>query len=211
MEIEEFEIDAMELDNYSDPTENNIQLTIDSAKYVRTHSPNTSFQEIEPTNSIKQNRIMNILNTSPHKKYFPKSSIDYGRRYQNAAIQLDKNVQKVRPMQEKPPKRDAVLVESFTSLNISVPVITNKRVVKLPQFKRTEALRQDVYDVRKDDSTTIHSEDFTLEDNANVDDDYIYPVQSSTRKVQVKNIPAPKISPESDRKRFIQTRSNKTG
>ena len=328
VEIEDFEIDAMEFENFTDPTENNIQLTIHPTKYFildsagktvrnipeleklvieihdesrkkktfldnvyaryknrtkinddattkgddeslisfetyntdfcnnsmieqvknRNLSINTSFQEIDPT-TIKQNRIMNIFNTSPHKQDFANtdkyesedlySSIDYGRRHENAVFQLEKNVQKVRPMQEKPPKRDALLVEPFISSNISVPVFTNKRVVKLPQLTRTEALRQDVFNVREDDGPIVpyksfisqerekkkqllkissaqeeiipDSEDFTLEDDINVDDDYIYPVQkqSSTKKVQVKKLPAPRISAKPARKRSNQTRSKK--
>ncbi|CAO1347653.1 unnamed protein product [Diamesa serratosioi] len=251
VEIEDFEIDAMEFDDISDPMEKNIQLTIHPEKYFildsagktvhnipeleklvieicddsgmnkcfrenvyaryknrtkihddattkgddesllsfstyntdfcnssmieqvknRNLSINTSFQEKEPT-SFKQNRILNIFNSLPQKKDLAKSdisddcyvmsqkndkksedlysSIDYGRRLENVAYQLEKNVQKVRPMPEKPPKRSTQHVEPFILINNSIPVVANKRPVKLPQLPRTEAIIKDVYDLHDD-------------------------------------------------------------
>ena len=331
VEIEDFEIDAMEFDDLTDPSEKNIQLSIHPIKYfildsagktlnnipeleklvieindkssikknfrekvyahyrnrtknhddattkrddeslmsfatyntdfcnssmieqvkTRNLSIKPSLQEVEPSSTFNQNRIINIFNSSPQKlessksqsEIFPSlsqkqhkqsedlySSIDYGRRHENAVYQLEKVVQKVRPMQEIPPKRNSIHIEPFQTTNTPVPIIHKKRAVKLPQMKRAEALRQDVYDVIDDggelpvipyssfisqerekrkqmmqnlDEIVPDSEDFTLEDNLNaVEDCTLKEVKTSTlKKVPVKKVSQPK--------RTIQTRSKK--
>ncbi|CAO1361997.1 unnamed protein product [Diamesa hyperborea] len=250
VEIEDFEIDTMEFDDFTDPTEKNIQLSIHPIKYFildsagktvhnipeleklvieindenskkknfrenlyanyknrtknhddatatrddeslmsfatyntdfcnnsmieqvknRNLSINASLQEIEPAST--QDRIINIFNSSPQKLDISKtpsdiflthsqkqhkqseelySSIDYGRRHEQAVYQIEKAVQKVRPMQEIPPNNNNIQIEQFQPTVTSVPIVHNKRAVKLPQMKRTEALRQDVYEVIDDD------------------------------------------------------------
>ncbi|CAO1304614.1 unnamed protein product [Diamesa serratosioi] len=329
VEIEDFEIEAMEFDDISDPTEKNIQLTIHPAKYFildsagknvhnipeleklvieicdetgmnkcfreniyaryknrtkihddaitkgddesllsfatyntdfcnssmieqvknRNLSINTSFQEKEPT-SYKPTRILNIIQqdlaksnvsdvcsvmTQKHNKKSEElySSIDYGRRLENEAFQLEKNVQKVRPMSEKPPKRSTQQVEPFILINTSIPVVDNKKPVKLPKLPRTEALIIDVYDSLDDggdspivpyksfisqerekknrlldissamEEKVLDTEDFTLDSIEN--ENYIrsVPIKSSM-KLPVLMKPA-----KPARRRSIKTRSKK--
>lgn len=320
VELEDFEIDAMEFDDFTDPNEKNIQLSIQPIKYfildsngktvlnipdleklvieindessikknfsekVYSHYKNRtknqddattnrddesimsfatyntdfcnspmieqvknrnlsikpSFQEIEPSSTLNQNKIMNVYNRSqqmdlskstsdvflPLSQKQPKqsedlySSIDYGRRHENAAFQIEKVVQKVRPMQEIPPKRCNIQIERIQTTNTSVPVVQNKRVVKNPRTKRIEALRQDVYDAIDDggvspvipyqsfisqerekrkrllqnknfDEIIPDSEDFTLEDNFDTDEKLIPTV---AKKSKNKKVPVKKVT-----------------
>ena len=335
VEIEDFEIDAMEFDNFTDPTEKNIQISIHPTKYFildsagktvhnipelkklvieindesikkksfrekvytqyknRSKIPddattkgddesmtsfatyNTDFcnssiiEEVKNRNlsikasihekglvsSFNPNIYTNKFNSSPQKldetksqfdilpsmsPKHPKQSddlyslIDYGRRHENAAFQLEKVIQKVLPMQEKPPKRRTVQIEPFQTSNNSIQVVPNKKVVKLPT-------RKDVYDVIDDggdsplipyqsfisqerekkkkilqESNAINeiipdSEDFTLEDNLISDEDFNPKgaKKSSYNKVPVKKISEIKNSTKAAPKRSIQTRLKK--